>query len=84
MQIMSTFFRCAPIQTTYVFSDDSPKARNPQQAFAADLVNKQTFAREEGFADALVLHIFDYALRRSHIGVFADIPRFVAGKADGC
>lgn len=84
MGSVSTISRYAPIttSTTHVFSDDSPKTRDPQQACAAYLIHEQTFAREEGFADALILHIFDYALRRSHVGVLADIPYVAAGKSD--
>ena len=68
---------------TYIFPNDSPEARQPQNPRPTHLVDEQSLSREHGFAKPLVLQLLHDTLRGSHEGIFAYIPLILACKTQG-
>lgn len=69
--------------STYVFSKDSTKTRQPHNSRTTHFIHEQTLTRKHGFAETLVLHLFDDALSRCHESIFANVPLLLACKSEG-
>lgn len=71
-----------PFPRTQVLPNDGAQALNPADADAADLVDEQTLAGEDGLADGLGLVVLRHALRACQKRLLAHGPQVGADEAD--
>lgn len=79
---MSPKHHLTQFKQTYIFPDNSAKARAPQDTLPTDLVHEQTFSGEHGLCDALALVLGHDALRARQERVLAHAPRLAPAQLD--